>query len=175
LPVRADYVRWCVHGYYDNTGIHPESYKVVEAMARELKVDVSALPGNNDLLDRINVKQIAALGISGEETVKDIILELRKPGRDPRLDDDNDAFVAGIGSFEELREGMVLPGIVNNITAFGAFVNLGIKENGLIHISQMSRRRIQSVGEVLKLGQRVEVRVVDIDPHRHRIGLSLLI
>lgn len=159
----------------DNTGIHPESYKVVEAMARELKVDVSALPANNDLLDRINVKQIAALGIAGEETVKDIILELRKPGRDPRLDDDNEAFVAGIGSFEELREGMVLPGIVNNITAFGAFVNLGIKENGLIHISQMSRRRIQSVGEVLKLGQRVEVRVIDIDPHRHRIGLSLFI
>ncbi|MDE6443555.1 MAG: RNA-binding transcriptional accessory protein [Muribaculaceae bacterium] len=159
----------------DNTGIHPESYKVVESIAKMLKVKTSDLPANGPLLDKVDVKSIAASGLAGEETVRDIIAELRKPGRDPRIDDDNEAFVAGVETFDDLREGMVIPGIVNNITAFGAFVNLGIKENGLIHISQMSRRRISAVGEVLKLGQRVEVKVIDIDPARRRIGLSLLI
>ena len=159
----------------DNTGIHPESYKVVESIAKMLKVKTSDLPANGPLLDKVDVKSIAASGLAGEETVRDIIAELRKPGRDPRIDDDNEAFVAGVETFDDLREGMVIPGIVNNIPAFGAFVNLGIKENGLIHISQMSRRRISAVGEVLKLGQRVEVKVIDIDPARRRIGLSLLI
>lgn len=157
----------------DNTGIHPESYKVVEAIAAMLKVKTADLPANGPLLDSVDVSKVVALGLAGEETVKDIITELRKPGRDPRVDDDNEAFVAGVEKFEELREGMVLPGIVNNITAFGAFVNLGIKENGLIHISQVSRKRINSVGEVLKLGQRVEVMIIEIDPVRRRIGLSL--
>lgn len=159
----------------DNTGIHPESYHVVNAMAKDLGVNPGDLAANNALLDRVNVEVLAATGIAGVETIRDIITELRKPGRDPRTDDDNEAFVPGVGDFSEVREGMVLPGIVNNITAFGAFVNLGIKENGLIHISQMSRRRISSVNEVLKLGQRVEVKVVDIDSARKRIGLSLLI
>ena len=158
----------------DNTGIHPESYHVVNAMAKNLGVNPGDLAANNALLDRVNVEALAATGIAGVETIRDIVTELRKPGRDPRTDDDNEAFVPGVGDFSEVREGMLLPGIVNNITAFGAFVNLGIKENGLIHISQMSRRRISSVNEVLKLGQRVEVKVVDIDSARKRIGLSLL-
>ncbi|MDE5975275.1 MAG: RNA-binding transcriptional accessory protein [Muribaculaceae bacterium] len=159
----------------DNTGIHPESYGVVERMAKVLGVKTGDLPGNKKLLDAVDVKRMAAECKAGEETLRDILAELRKPGRDPRVDNDNEAFVAGVGSFEDLREGMVLPGIVNNITAFGAFVNLGIKENGLIHISQMSRRRIQSVGEVLRLGQRVEVKVIEIDASRRRIALSLLL
>ncbi len=159
----------------DNTGIHPESYHVVNAMAKNLGVNPGDLAANNALLDRVNVEALAATGIAWVETIRDIVTELRKPGRDPRTDDDNEAFVPGVGDFSEVCEGMLLPGIVNNITAFGAFVNLGIKENGLIHISQMSRRRISSVNEVLKLGQRVEVKVVDIDSARKRIGLSLLI
>lgn len=158
----------------DNTGIHPESYGVVESMARSLGAKVADLPANESLLSKIDAGKMATAGIGGLETIKDIVAELRKPGRDPRVDGDNEAFVAGVGSFDELREGMTLPGIVNNITAFGAFVDLGIKENGLIHISKMSRKRINSVGEVLRLGQRIEVTVIDVDPIRHRISLSLL-
>ena len=159
----------------DNTGIHPESYGVVTAIARQLGVKPGDLAANSALLDKIDVKKMASLGLAGEETITDIIAELRKPGRDPRIDGDNEAFVAGVNDFEELRPGMVLPGIVNNITAFGAFVNLGIKENGLIHISQMSRKRVNNVGDVLKLGQRVEVKVLDVDSARRRIGLSLIL
>lgn len=157
----------------DNTGIHPESYSLVKEMARSIGADVASLPANGELLDKIDVKALAAKGIGGLETMTDIIAELRKPGRDPRTDD-NEAFVAGVEDFDHLTEGMVLPGIVNNITAFGAFVNLGIKENGLLHISRISKRRISSVGEVLKLGQRVEVKVIDIDRGRKRIGLELI-
>lgn len=158
----------------DNTGIHPESYNVVKEMAKGLGVKPGDLAANNGLLDKVDVEKLASKGVAGVETIRDIVAELRKPGRDPRTDGDNDAFVPGVADFSELREGMVLPGIVNNITAFGAFVNLGIKENGLIHISRMSRRRISSVGEVLKLGQKVDVKVMEIDFSRKRIGLSLL-
>lgn len=159
----------------DNTGIHPESYGVVNSIAKSLDVKPSDLVANESLLRSINAEKFAARGVGGLDTIKDIIAELRKPGRDPRVDGDNDAFVPGVESFDDLREGMVLPGLVNNITAFGAFVNLGIKENGLIHISQMSRKRVNAVSDVLKLGQRVEVKVIEIDPVRKRIGLSLLV
>lgn len=159
----------------DNTGIHPESYGIVNAIAKSMGVKPSDLPGNEQLLAAIDAEKFAAQGVGGLDTIKDIVAELRKPGRDPRVDGDNDAFMAGVESFDDLREGMVLPGLVNNITAFGAFVNLGIKENGLIHISQMSRKRISSVSEVLRLGQQVEVRVMEVDRSRKRIALSLLI
>ena len=158
----------------DNTGIHPESYGLVKEMAKSIRRDVSELPAHAELLDSIDVKALADKGIGGLETMTDIISELKKPGRDPRTDDDNEAFTPGIEDFDHLEEGMVLPGIVNNITAFGAFVNLGIKENGLLHISRISKRRISSVGEILKLGQRIEVKVIDIDRTRKRIGLELM-
>lgn len=157
----------------DNTGIHPESYHIVKKMAESVKAKPSELAANDPLLDRINVKALAAQGVGGIETMTDIITELRKPGRDPRTDDNSDAFVPGVESFEQLTIGMQLPGIVNNITAFGAFIDLGIKENGLLHISKISNRRINSVGDVLKLGQRVDVKVIDIDPVRRRISLSM--
>lgn len=159
----------------DNTGIHPESYHIVREMARRLGVRPDQLPADNKLLDRINVKALAAEGVGGEATMADIVTELRKPGRDPRTDNADTSFTPGIESFEQLAVGQVLPGIVNNITAFGAFVNLGIKENGLLHISQLSHRRVNAVSEVLHLGQQVEVKVIDIDNERHRISLSLLI
>ncbi|MDE5870625.1 MAG: RNA-binding transcriptional accessory protein [Muribaculaceae bacterium] len=157
----------------DNTGIHPESYSLVKEMAKSIGKDVSDLPAKGELLDSIDVKGLATKGIGGLETMTDIISELKKPGRDPRTDDDNEAFTPGVDDFDGLTVGMVLPGIVNNITAFGAFVNLGIKENGLLHISRISKRRISSVGEVLKLGQRIEVKVIDIDRPRKRIALEL--
>ncbi|MDE6770268.1 MAG: helix-hairpin-helix domain-containing protein, partial [Muribaculaceae bacterium] len=150
----------------DNTGIHPESYHIVKKMAESVNAKPSDLPANNPLLDRIDIKTLAAQGVGGLETMTDIITELRKPGRDPRTDDNSDAFVPGVESFEQLTIGMELPGMVNNITAFGAFVDLGIKENGLLHISKISNRRISSVSDVLKLGQRVNVKVIDIDTSR---------
>lgn len=158
----------------DNTGIHPESYGLVKEMAKSIGRDVSELPTQADLLDSIDIKALADKGIGGIETMTDIISELKKPGRDPRTEDDNEAFIPGIEDFDHLEKGMVLPGIVNNITAFGAFINLGIKENGLLHISRMLKRRISSVGEILKLGQRIEVKVIDIDRTRKRIGLELM-
>lgn len=158
----------------DNTGIHPESYGLVKEMAKSIHREVAELPAKADLLDSIDIKALAAKGAGGIETMTDIITELKKPGRDPRTDDDNYAFTPGVEDFDHLEEGMVLPGIVNNITAFGAFVNLGIKENGLLHISRISKKRISSVGEVLKLGQRIEVKVIDIDRPRKRIGLELI-
>ena len=158
----------------DNTGIHPESYALVKEMAGSIGKDVKDLPAKGELLDSIDVKGLAAKGIGGLETMTDIIAELKKPGRDPRTDDDNEAFTPGVEDFDSLTEGMTLPGIVNNITAFGAFVDLGIKENGLLHISRISKRRISSVGEVLKLGQRIEVKVIEIDRARKRISLELI-
>ncbi len=158
----------------DNTGIHPESYGIVKEMAKSIGADVASLPANGDLLDKIDVKELAAKGVGGLETMTDIISELRKPGRDPRTDDDNEAFIPGVENFDQLAIGMELPGIVNNITAFGAFVDLGIKENGLLHISRISSKRISSVSEVLKLGQRITVKVIDIDRSRKRIALELL-
>lgn len=158
----------------DNTGIHPESYHIVKEMARRLKTDVSELAANGPLLDRIDPEALAAEGVGGRETIADIVKELRKPGRDPRTETNDDAFVPAVESFEQLSVGQTVPGIVNNITAFGAFVDLGIKENGLLHISRISTKRIASVSDVLRLGQRIEARVIDIDSARRRISLSLI-
>lgn len=158
----------------DNTGIHPESYAIVKEMARLAGVKVKDLPGNTSILDSIDPAELSAKGLGGLETIADIVEELRKPGRDPRTDNAETAFTPGVESFEELRIGQKLPGIVSNITAFGAFIDLGIKENGLLHISRISTRRINSVGDVLRLGQHVEVSVIEIDSMRRRISLSMV-
>lgn len=158
----------------DNTGIHPESYGLVNEMAKSIGATPGDLPANNRLLDAIDIRSLAEKGTGGYETMRDIVEELRKPGRDPRQDDAADVFVPAIDSFDQLRTGQILPGLVSNITAFGAFVNLGIHENGLLHISKISRRRINSVSEVLHLGQKIEVEVIDLDPARGRISLALV-
>lgn len=158
----------------DNTGIHPESYGLVNEMAKSIGATPGELPANNRLLDAIDIRSLAEKGTGGYETMRDIIEELRKPGRDPRQDDAADVFIPAIDSFEQLRTGQILPGLVSNITAFGAFINLGIHENGLLHISKISRRRINSVSEVLRLGQKIEVEVIDLDPARGRISLALV-
>lgn len=157
----------------DNTGIHPESYHVVEKIASCLGVNAAELPGNEALLNKVDPARMAAVGIGGEETIADIVAELRKPGRDPRLDDSSGCFTPSVSEFGQLSEGMVLPGMVENITAFGAFVALGLKERGLLHISRISKKRISSVSDILKLGQQIEVRVIDLDPSRGRISLEL--
>ena len=157
----------------DNTGIHPESYGIVDRMARSLNVKPADLPANDSLLNRLDLRALADAGVGGIETMTDIVKELRKPGRDPRTDDNSGAFVPEIDDFSQLSVGRTLPGVVNNITAFGAFVDLGIKENGLIHISRLGRR-VNAVTEILSLGQRVEVKVIDVDQARKRISLELL-
>ena len=156
----------------DNTGIHPESYPVVKAMASRAGIGIDRLVADSSLVDRLDVEAAVAAG-AGRQTVLDILTELRKPGRDPRTDADTDAFVPEVSDFDELHVGMVVPGTVANITAFGAFIHLGIKESGLLHISQISDRRINNVGDVLKLGQKVTVKITDIDTVRRRISLSM--
>ncbi|MDE6334503.1 MAG: helix-hairpin-helix domain-containing protein, partial [Muribaculaceae bacterium] len=154
----------------DNTGIHPESYHIVERMAADLGADVASLLANAALIDRIDPSRYTDFGTA---TVADIIAELRKPGRDPRTDTANVTFDDSIHSIEDLVTGMILPGKVNNITAFGAFVDIGIKENGLLHISQMSHKRVAEVADIVKINQRLMVKVIDIDLDRRRIALSI--
>lgn len=158
----------------DNTGIHPESYGIVREMARSVGTTTADLPANATVLDRIDVEALASRGVGGRETMADIVAELRKPGRDPRLDDNSADFTPEAESFDMLSVGMELPGVVNNITAFGAFIDLGIKENGLLHISKLGRR-VNSVSDILRLGQQIRVRVIDIDTARKRISLELIL
>lgn len=154
----------------DNTGIHPESYHIVERMAADLGVSTDRLVSNNALIDRIDPARYADAGAS---TVADIIAELRKPGRDPRLDTANVDFDPTIHSIDDISVGMILPGKVNNITAFGAFIDIGIKENGLLHVSQMSAKRVADPSKVVHINQLLRVKVIDVDLDRHRISLSI--
>jgi uncharacterized protein len=142
-------------------------------MARDLKVSPKELVGNAELCAKID----ASLYVDGDfglPTVNDIINELKKPGRDPREAAQEFEFSQDIQSIEDVYEGMELPGIVTNITAFGAFVDIGIKQNGLIHVSQMGVKGLADPSKVLKLHQRVMVRVVSVDMERSRIGLRLM-
>lgn len=154
----------------DNTGIHPESYHTAERMAADLGVTVGQLIGDTTLIDRIDPARYADAGAA---TVADIIAELRKPGRDPRLDAENVEFNADINSIDDLSPGMVLNGKVSNITAFGAFIDLGIKENGLLHVSQMGAGRVSNPSEVVRINQIIRVKVLDVDLDRHRISLTV--
>lgn len=154
----------------DNTGIHPESYPLVERMAADLSVAVTDLIADATLIDSIEPDRYAD---AGRETVADIIAELRKPGRDPRLDAENVEFDADINSIDDLQAGMILNGKVNNITAFGAFIDLGIKENGLLHVSQMGEKRVSDPSKVVKINQIIRVKVLDVDLDRHRISLTI--
>lgn len=154
----------------DNTGIHPESYNIVSRMASDLGLKPDDLVNNPEAIDRINPERYSA---DGTATVKDIIAELRKPGRDPRLEAGNVEFDPSITTIDDIKPGMILPGKVGNITAFGAFIDLGIKENGLLHISQMSNNRISDPSKVVKINQILKVKVIDVDLDRHRISLSI--
>lgn len=154
----------------DNTGIHPESYHIAEQIALECHTDIGTLIGNAELIGKIDPTKYSSMG---EETVKDILAELLKPGRDPRTEAENVSFDSQIKTIDDLKADMILHGKVNNITAFGAFVDIGIKENGLLHISQMGKRRINNPADVVKIGQIIKVRIIDIDLDRGRISLSL--
>ena len=157
----------------DNSAVHPEAYHIVDRMAADLGVSARELVGNPELCDKISASDYVS-GDFGLPTINDIIKELRKPGRDPRESAQEFEFAHDIRTIDDLKTGMELPGIVTNITAFGAFVDIGIKQNGLIHVSQMGVKGQADPSKILKLRQQVKVAVVSVDLDRGRIGLRLL-
>lgn len=157
----------------DNSAVHPEAYHIVDHMARDLSVTTHDLVGNKELCAKIDPTAYVE-GDFGLPTINDIISELRKPGRDPRESAQVFEFANDIKTIDDLKAGMELPGIVTNITAFGAFVDIGIKQNGLIHVTQMGVKGQADPSKVLKLHQQVKVSVVSVDLDRCRVGLRLL-
>jgi len=156
----------------DNSAVHPEAYHIVDRMAKDMKVTAKELVGNAELCSGIDASKYVT-GDFGLPTINDIIQELKKPGRDPRESAQTFEFAHDIKTMEDLVTGMELPGIVTNITAFGAFVDIGIKQNGLIHASQMGVKGMADPSKVLKLHQQVKVAVISVDLDRGRIGLRL--
>ncbi|HLN53143.1 MAG TPA: Tex family protein [Lentimicrobium sp.] len=156
----------------DSSAVHPESYHIVQRMAQSLSMEVKQLVGNKEIKSRIKPEQFVTEQ-AGLPTIHDILDELSKPGRDPREKFDLFEFDKNINSIEDLHPGMVLNGIVTNITAFGAFVDIGVHQDGLVHISQLANRYVRDPNEVIKLTQQVKVRVVEVDVARKRISLSM--
>jgi uncharacterized protein len=156
----------------DASAVHPESYHIVEKMAKNLKVEVKDLIGNKELISKINPKEFIENDF-GIETINDIISELEKPGRDPRKTFEVFEFNKDIRTINDLKVGMQLVGIVTNITAFGCFVDLGVHQDGLVHISQMSNQFIKDPNEIVKLNQKVKVTISELDVERKRISLSM--
>ncbi len=156
----------------DNSSVHPESYFVVEAMAKDLQASLEELIGKAELRKQIIRKKYISESI-GEFTIEDILKELEKPGRDPRPPIEEFSFDETIKTIEDVKPGMVVPGIVTNITNFGAFVDIGVKQDGLVHISQLSNTFISDPNQVVKLNQKVMVTVTEVDIARKRIGLSM--
>jgi uncharacterized protein len=157
----------------DNSAVHPESYGIVEAMARDLKSTVAELIQNKELKKSVDLQKYISPKV-GLPTLNDILQELEKPGRDPRSGIQVFEFDPNVKTIGDLRTGMELPGIVTNITNFGAFVDVGIKENGLIHVSNMADRYISNPAEVVSVHQHVKVRVIEVDAVRKRVQLKLL-
>ena len=158
----------------DNSSVHPEAYRIVEKMAKDLGIKTIDLIANEEKIKQIAPEKYTTedIGILG---IKDILKELLKPGLDPRKTSKVFEFDPNIKTFEDLKTGMILPGIVSNITAFGCFVDIGIKENGLVHISQLKDGFVSDPSEVVKLHQQVKVKIIEIDTERKRIALSMVI
>ena len=156
----------------DNSAVHPESYPIVEQMAKDQKCNVKDLIKDKEKREAIDIRKYVSDKV-GIPTLTDILHELEKPGRDPREQLEEFEFDKNVSTIDDLTEGMILPGIVTNITNFGAFVDVGVHQDGLIHISQMSNRRIAHPLDVVKLHQHLRVRVIEVDRRRNRISLSL--
>lgn len=156
----------------DNSAVHPESYHVVEAMAAGVNSTVPELIKNDAIRKEIKAKDFVTETI-GQFTIEDILKELEKPGRDPRSPIEEFRFADGVSTMEDLKPGIKIPGIITNITNFGAFVNVGVKQDGLVHISHLSNRFITDANEAVKLGQKVMVSVLEVDIPRKRIALSM--
>jgi len=155
----------------DRSAVHPERYALVERIAGDLGVELGALVGDAALADRIDIRRYVGDGV-GEPTLADIVSELAKPGRDPRALFEPPRFRDDVREMEDLAAGMVLEGVVTNVTAFGAFVDVGVHQDGLVHVSQLSDRFVRDPSEVVKVGDRLTVRVLEVDLGRKRISLS---
>lgn len=158
----------------DNSAVHPEAYSIVEKMAKDLKLKTQELISNKEAIAKINPEAYATEDV-GVLALKDILKELEKPGLDPRKSAKVFEFDPNVKTISDLHIGMVLPGIVNNITAFGCFVDVGIKESGLVHISQLKEGFVSDVNEVVKLHQHVQVKVLEVDEARKRVALSMVL
>lgn len=156
----------------DRSSVHPERYQLVEQMAKDLGSNVNNLLTDSELRKRIDLKKYVSTEV-GLPTLNDIIKELEKPGRDPRSAFKQFSFANGITEMKHLHEGMVLPGIVTNITSFGCFVDIGVHQDGLVHISELANRFVKDPNEVVKLKQHVNVKVLEVDASRKRIQLSM--
>ena len=158
----------------DNTAVHPERYAIVKQMAADINHNVQDLIADKKLQEQIDIRKYVNNDL-GMPTLQDIMEELKKPGRDPRQQIEEFKFDENVTSMDDLRTGMVLPGIVTNITNFGAFVNIGVHQDGLVHVSQMSTRYIASPLDAVKLHQQVMVKVTGVDTKRKRISLSMIL
>jgi uncharacterized protein len=155
----------------DNTGVHPESYHLVEQMAKDVKTDLKTFISSPDVQNQVDIKAYVTPNV-GLPTLKDILEEIKKPGRDPREGFESVEF-ADVNSIEDLKVGAVLPGIVTNITAFGCFVDIGVHQDGLVHVSHLANRFVKDPNEVVKVHQKVMAKVLEVDVSRKRISLSL--
>ena len=156
----------------DASAVHPERYALVEKMAKELGVDVKSLVGNDTLADTIDLAKYVSTDV-GMPTLRDIVTELKKPGRDPRAAFEPPAFRDDLTKPTDLLPGMVLEGVVTNIVAFGCFVDIGVHQDGLVHVSQLADKYVRDPNEVVQVGQKVKVTVQSIDLARGRIALSM--
>ena len=156
----------------DNSAVHPESYAVVEQMAKDCQCTVAELISQKETREQIDIRRYVT-GDIGLPTLTDIMKELEKPGRDPREQIEEFEFDASVQTIDDLHEGMVLPGIVTNITNFGAFVDIGVHQDGLVHVSQLANRYVSDPTQVIRLHQHVRVRVIGVDVRRQRISLSM--
>src|SRR5690606_16368263 len=157
----------------DNSAVHPESYKIVEKMAKDLKISTQNLIGNESEISKINLEKYVSDKV-GNPSLKDILEELKKPGLDPRQKAVMVQFDKNIKTIDDLKTGMKLQGIINNITNFGCFVDIGIKQSGLVHISKITKEFISDVNKDVNLNKIVEVTVTDVDLERKRIQLSMV-
>jgi len=156
----------------DRSAVHPESYDVVSAMAEKMKCGIADLIQNEDMRKNINIQDFVT-ETKGLPTLTDIMSELAKPGRDPRKKFDFFEFDKNVHSMKDLKVGMLLPGIITNITAFGAFVDIGVHQDGLVHISHLANQFVSNPNDLVKLNQKVRVKVMEIDIDRKRISLSM--
>ncbi len=155
----------------DSSAVHPERYDLVERIAQDMQVKISDLMGDPKLVERINIERYVSNDV-GEPTLRDIVDELKKPGRDPRDVFEPPKFRDDVNTLEDLKQGMSLEGVVTNVTHFGAFVDVGVKQDGLVHISQLADRFVKDPNEVVKVGDKLQVRVLEVDQERKRISLT---
>ena len=156
----------------DFSGVHPETYRLVEQVLQQLDTDISNVIGNKAALEKVNVETLIS-DTFGEVTIKDIISELEKPGRDPRPEFKTATFQEGVNTINDLKVGMILEGIISNVANFGAFVDVGVHQDGLVHISSLTNKFVSDPHEVVKAGEVVKVKVTEVDPQRKRISLTM--